>query len=94
MTRLNQRMAESALGVIAAYTFVGRVYVARCALVAPQTLHLPLTHLFAWPHEDTFGVTCFVFSFVSALGWRLLRARRTYFSSGQRERIGCVTECR
>jgi hypothetical protein len=93
MTRLNQRMAESALGVIAVYTFVGWVYVALCALVAPETLQLPLTHLFAWPREDTFGVMCFAISFVSALGWRLLRARRIYFSSGQRERIGCVTEC-
>lgn len=76
MTRTNQRMAESALGVIAVYTFVAWVYVALCALVHPQSLHLRLTHLFAWPHEDTFGVMCFVLSFVSALGWQLLRARR------------------
>jgi hypothetical protein len=76
MTRTNQRMAESALGVTAVYTFVAWVYVALCALVAPETLHLPLTHLFAWPHEDTFGVMCFVLSFVFALGWQLLRARR------------------
>ena len=76
MTRPNQRMAESALGVITVYTFVAWVYIALCALVAPETLHLPLTHLFAWPHEDTFGVMCFALSFVSALGWQLLRARR------------------
>jgi hypothetical protein len=82
MTRLNQRMAESALGVIAVYTFAAWVYVALCALVHPETLRLPLTHLFAWPHEDTFGVMCFAISFVSALGWRMLRARRTLFSSG------------
>jgi len=76
MTRTNQQMAESALGVIAVYTFVAWVYVALCALVHPQSLHLRLTHLFAWPHEDTFGVMCFALSFVSALGWQLLRARR------------------
>lgn len=76
MTRTNQRMAESALRVIAVYTFVAWVYVALCALVTPETLQLRLTHLFAWPHEDTFGVMCFALSFVSALGWQLLRARR------------------
>ena len=76
MTRTNQRMAECALGVVAVYTFIAWVYVALCALVAPETLHLPLVHLFAWPHEDTFGITCFALSFVSALGWQLLRARR------------------
>lgn len=76
MIRTNQRMAESALGVIALYTFAAWVYVALCALVAPDTLHLPLMHLSAWPHEDTFGVMCFVLSFGSALGWQLLRASR------------------
>jgi hypothetical protein len=82
MTGLNQRITESALSVIAVYTFMGWVYVALCALVAPETLQLPLTHLFAWPHEDTFGVICFALSFVSALAWRILRVRRIYFSSG------------
>jgi hypothetical protein len=62
-------MAESALGVIAVYTFVAWVYVALCALVHPATL-------FAWPQAETFGVVCFALSFVSALGWQLLRARR------------------
>ncbi len=76
MTRTNQRMTESALGVIAVYTFVAWVYVALCALVAPETLPLPLTHLSAWPREDNFGGTCFAVSFVTALGWQLLRARR------------------
>jgi hypothetical protein len=76
MTRTNHQMAESALGVIAVYTFVAWVYVALCALVHPATLELRLTHMFAWPHEDTFGVMCFVLSFVSALGGQLLRARR------------------
>jgi polysaccharide biosynthesis protein PslG len=69
MTRTNQRMAESALGVIAVYTFIAWVYVAVCALVHPATL-------FAWPQAETFGVVCFALSFVSALGWQLLRARR------------------
>jgi hypothetical protein len=78
MTRTSQRVAECALGVIAVYTFLAWVYVALCALVAPETLHLPLIHLLAWPHEDTFGVMCFVLSFVSALGWQLLRARRCH----------------
>lgn len=73
---MNQRMAESTLGVVAVYTFVAWVYVAMCALVHPQTLPLRLTHLLAWPREDTFGVICFALSFVSALGWQLLRARR------------------
>jgi polysaccharide biosynthesis protein PslG len=69
MTPTNQRMAESALGVIAVYTFVAWVYVALCALVRPATV-------FAWPQAETFGVVCFALSFVSALGRQLLRARR------------------
>jgi hypothetical protein len=76
MTQTNRRMAESALGVIAVYTSAAWAYVALCALVHPATLELQLTHMFAWPHEDTFGVMCFALSFVSALGWQLLRARR------------------
>jgi hypothetical protein len=76
MTQPNLRRAESALGVIAVYSFVGWVYVALGALFAPQTLPLPLVHPFAWPHEDTFGFMCFGLSFLSALGWQLSRARR------------------
>jgi uncharacterized membrane protein len=88
MTQLNQRLAESTLGVITVYAFAGWIYVALCALVHPETLHWPLTHLIPWPHEDTFGVMCFVLSFVSALAWRLMRARRTYLSSGDDVRPG------
>ncbi|MEB4210074.1 hypothetical protein [Mycobacterium sp. 94-17] len=76
MIRTKKRMTESALAVVCVYTFVAWVYVAVSALVAPDTLHLRLTHLFAWPHEDTFGVICFGLSFASALGWQLMRARR------------------
>lgn len=77
MTRPNQRLAESALSVRALYSLLAWVYVAVCALLAPQTLHLPVTHLFTWPHEDTFGVMCFALSSVSALAGQLLRAGRT-----------------
>jgi hypothetical protein len=74
MTRPNLRRAESALGVIAMYAFVAWVYVALCALVAPQILHLPLVQLFAGcvkvnrPHEDTFGFMCFGLSFFVRAG--------------------------
>jgi hypothetical protein len=81
MTRLTERVAESTLGVVAVYSFAAWAYVALCALVHPETLALPLTHLIAWPREDTFGVMCFALSFVTALGRQVLRARRAWLST-------------
>jgi hypothetical protein len=61
---------------LALYGFAGWVYIALVALVHPETLPLPLTHLSGWPHEDTFGEVCFIVSLVSFFCYSLLREKR------------------
>ena len=70
------RVAERVLIVVAAYAFAGWVYIAANAVVHPQSLGWPLTHLTSWPHEDTFGILCFAVSVTAALTVALLRGRR------------------
>jgi hypothetical protein len=41
------------------YGFSGWIYIAENAVVHPETLSMPLTHLASWPREDTFGAVCF-----------------------------------
>jgi hypothetical protein len=49
----------------AIYGFLGWFYIMLVALVHPETLPIQLTHLTPWLREDTFGILCFVISFVS-----------------------------
>lgn len=58
---------------VAIYGMIGWVYVAICALTAPDTLALPLTHLVPWLREDTSGVISFVLSFVAFVIYRMTR---------------------
>lgn len=58
---------------IAIYGMIGWVYVAVCALTAPDTLALPLTHLVPWLREDTSGVISFVLSFAGFVTYRMTR---------------------
>jgi hypothetical protein len=55
------------------YGMAGWIYVAICALVAPQTLALPLTHLVPSLREDTSGVLSFIVSFLGFITFRLAR---------------------
>jgi len=66
-------IALEASRTLALYGFAGWVYIALVALVHPQTLGLQLTHFVSFPHEDTFGETCFVVSFVSFFIYSVLR---------------------
>jgi hypothetical protein len=75
---LNNRSKEARLlrelsFSLAVYGMVGWVYVAICGLVSPNTLHLPLTHLFPHLREDTSGVISFMVSFVGFVIYRVLR---------------------
>jgi hypothetical protein len=54
---------------------LGWIYVGICALVAPQTLALPLTHLLPHLREDTSGVLSFIVSFAGFVSYRLTRHR-------------------
>jgi hypothetical protein len=58
---------------LAVYGMVGWIYVAICGLVAPDTLHLPLTHLLPHLREDTSGVISFIVSFIGFLVYRIVR---------------------
>jgi hypothetical protein len=58
---------------LAVYGMAGWIYVSVCALVAPQTLALPLTHLLPSLREDTSGVLCFIVSFFGFISYRMTR---------------------
>jgi hypothetical protein len=58
---------------LAVYGMAGWIYVGLCALVAPQTLALPLTHLVPTLREDTAGVLSFIASFVGFVSYRITR---------------------
>ena len=71
---MKRRIALEASLTLALYGFAGWVYIALVALVHPDTLGLQLTHFAKFPHEDTFGETCFVVSVVSFFIYRMLRS--------------------
>jgi hypothetical protein len=71
---MKRRIALGATRTLALYGFAGWVYIAIAALVAPNTLHLQLTHFATFPHEDTFGEICFAVSVVSFFVYSLLRS--------------------
>jgi hypothetical protein len=58
---------------LAVYGMAGWIYVGLCALVAPATLALPLTHLIPSLREDTFGVLSFIVSFLGFIFYRITR---------------------
>jgi hypothetical protein len=58
---------------VAIYGMAGWIYVAVCGLVAPDTLHLPLTHLLPSLREDTSGVLSFLISFAGFLTYQMVR---------------------
>jgi len=55
------------------FGLLGWLYIVAVILVHPQTLELQLTHFTPWLREDTFGVVCFVISFISFFIWNLLK---------------------
>jgi hypothetical protein len=65
-------VTEVSLG-LAIYGMAGWIYVGICALIAPQTLALPLTHLLPHLREDTSGVLSFIVSFAGFVSYRLAR---------------------
>lgn len=55
------------------FGFAGWLYIASNATNHPETLALPLTHLAAFPREDTFGVICFALSFIALFTYMCLK---------------------
>jgi hypothetical protein len=60
---------------LAVYGIAGWIYVAISALVAPQTLALPLTHLMPHLREDTSGVLSFFISLLGFISYRMTRRK-------------------
>ena len=58
---------------LAIYGMAGWIYVGLCALVAPATLELPLTHLVPSLREDTSGLLSFIVSFLGFIFYRITR---------------------
>jgi hypothetical protein len=70
---MTERFVRTGALTLALYGFAAWVYVALSAIVAPETLHLPLTHFTNWPRQDTFGAASFAVSLVSCWIYLLLR---------------------
>jgi hypothetical protein len=58
---------------LSVFGFAGWFYIAENAVFHPVTLHMPLTHFWRYPHEDTFGALCFAISLISFFIYNLLR---------------------
>lgn len=67
------KMVREVSLALALYGMAGWVYVGLCALLAPQTLTLPLTHLAPSLREDTAGVLSFIVSFLGFVSYRITR---------------------
>lgn len=59
------------------------LYISANSLAHPETLLLPLTHLAGHPREDTYGLLCFIVSFLGMLTFQLtsLRGERDHRAS-------------
>jgi hypothetical protein len=64
--RLVGRVVDSVLRTTALYALLGWLYIAANVIANPDTLPLPLTHLFGGPTESQFGAVCFVLSALAA----------------------------
>jgi hypothetical protein len=58
------------------FGFAGWYYIAQNAVYHPVTLHMPLTHFWKYPHEDTFGAICFAVSIICCFTYFLIRDDR------------------
>jgi hypothetical protein len=70
---MTRRFVQASALTLAIYGFAAWVYVALSAIVAPETLHLPLTHFTNWPRQDTFGAASFAVSLVAFWTYLLVR---------------------
>jgi hypothetical protein len=58
------------------YGLAGWIYIVINSEVHMWTLHMPLTHFWKYPHEDTFGAICFAVSFISFFVYNLIKEPR------------------
>jgi hypothetical protein len=55
------------------FSTLGGLYIIGSALIHPQTLPIQLSHLTPWIREDTFGIMCWIISFISFISWNIIR---------------------
>jgi hypothetical protein len=55
------------------YGFAGWVYIVINSEIHQYTLDLQLTHFAKWPHEDTFGESCFMISLICFLVYNIIK---------------------
>jgi hypothetical protein len=55
------------------FGLLGWMYIVISATFHPETLSWQLTHLTPGLREDTFGIICFITSFVSFFVWNLVK---------------------
>ena len=68
-----RKIVKAASFTFFVFGLLGWLYVATVALVHPETLSIQLTHFAPWPREDTFGISCFIVSFISFFIWNLVK---------------------
>jgi hypothetical protein len=69
----HMRIIRSLSLTLFVFGLLGWIYIATNAATHPETLELPLTHLLPFPREDTFGILCFLVSFISFFVWNFVR---------------------
>jgi hypothetical protein len=70
---MQRKTIERLLLSIAIYSALGGLYIIGTALVHPATLPIQLSHLTPWIREDTFGMLCWLTSFISFTAWNIIR---------------------
>jgi hypothetical protein len=68
------RSVASATRSVAFHAGAAWLYVSGNSISHPDTLDLHLTHLFGWPSEGTFAVTCFIVGIMAGIGYFVIRA--------------------
>lgn len=68
-----RKVIQSLTLTLFVFGFAGWFYIAENAVFHPITLHMPLTHFWKYPHEDTFGAASFLVSFISFFTYNLVK---------------------
>jgi hypothetical protein len=55
------------------FSTLGGLYIIGNSFFHPQTLPIQLSHLTPWIREDTFGILCWIVSFISFTSWNVIR---------------------
>ena len=57
------------------FSFLGWLYVVICSFIFPESMPWKFCHLTPWMRTDTFGIICFVISFISFFLWQVFKSK-------------------